>query len=195
MNSKVTFDQGKITLKKSIPRGQICFLLVFDLPIMIWLWASQQILPSQYSDDVVEFCGIDALLWLRINFTASAVFNFYTILFTLLFTKPSPGGSQQAALAAEGCKYTLISSIYALFAMSWLLYGYILQVAGGNECGAKSETETMNLFMFVWLCITMPFVFLALSCCILCGGTACINKIQGKESMAQTYHRTLTAHS
>ena len=41
MDSQVTFDQGDITFKRAKPYSSICWLLFFDLPIMIWIYSEE----------------------------------------------------------------------------------------------------------------------------------------------------------
>ena len=148
MNVQTTFDQGDITLKKANPGCYLCIFLCFDVPITIWLWETNQILPPKdpYTDPPIpyssaaEFCGIDALLWLRIYFTTAWASNFYTVIFILFFTKPAPGGSATKALAELGCMYSGPQFLVALFYVSWLIYGFAMQISDDNRCSEFAET-------------------------------------------------------
>ena len=57
-------------------------LCALNIPITIWLWTYDQKLPTP----AVEFCGIDALSWLRVYWTAATVNGVFVIVSKLTWS-------------------------------------------------------------------------------------------------------------
>jgi len=132
------------------PIAQGCFAFGLALPLIIWMNSIEA--PA-------DACGIPVKMWLMTYW----ITNFVDLLL-------------QCVAMTLFRPLIFLSLFCSLFYFAWLIYGFALWNKDVNNCRedpTTPEVQQLGTFMFVWLCITMPYVFLCAYCCVVgCLGIA-----------------------